>query len=45
VRDLGDPISDWLPFYYQNWIFSGRFESYFCFFNIESLAQKAVYQM
>jgi hypothetical protein len=20
LKDFGDPIEDWLPFYYQNWV-------------------------
>ena len=23
LKDFGDPIEDWLPFYYQNWVGTG----------------------
>ena len=41
VRDLGEPINDFLPFIYNQWvnntIDSGDcFDHYFCFFNVEA---------
>ena len=37
LKDFGDPIEDWLPFYYQNWIDDYQFKSYLCFLNVEML--------
>ena len=41
IKDFGDPIEDWFPFLYQNWVSTEQYETFFCFFNVEYLAAKA----